>query len=128
MLKRLKKIIQTSNFKDVFRQSEKPPERAGNMKVQPSLDSSSEENTVYERATYTDTKKDQKDVSEVEKKTIFVIGNSHMNKLDPERLSRSYNVEKVVAYTTRAVLVFATKRKNNVDPLQITLQLSDLGQ
>ena len=116
------------NIKDVFRQSEKPPERAGNMKVQPSLDSSSEEIAVYERATYTDTKKDQKDVSEVEKKTIFVIGNSHMNKLDPERLSRSYNVEKVVAYTTRAVLVFATKRKNNVDPLQITLQLSDLGQ
>ena len=89
------------NIKDVFRQSEKPPERAGNMKVQPSLDSSSEENVVYERATYTDTKKDQKDVSEVKKKTIFVIGNSHMNKLDPERLSRSYNVEKVVAYTIK---------------------------
>ena len=89
------------NIKDIFRQSEKPPERAGNMKVQPSLDSSSEENVVYERATYTDTKKDQKDVSEVEKKTIFVIGNSHMNKLDPERLSRSYNVEKVVAYTIK---------------------------
>ena len=45
------------NIKDVIKQSEMLPERTGNTKAQPSIDSSSEDNALYESATCSDARK-----------------------------------------------------------------------